>query len=170
MVMAGKNLYEIILESLPEGDKYRSTWLEMIRCFSSIERVILRRFAQEYNSSLTRYDVLTALALNRKGLTMGELASLLMVTQGNITGIISRLEQDKLVLKKASKIDRRIQSVKLSARGLRLWNKMHEDYDEVISTLLSGHSDAEIQSLVKSLKKTRIAVEKMSDSTDPDLT
>lgn len=157
--MNEQNLYESVLKSLPEDAHHRIAWLALVRCFSSIERVLMRHFAQEYNSSLPRYDVLTALALNKGGLTMGELASMLMVTKGNITGVVRRLKQENLVLKSTSNADRRVQSVKISAKGLRLWNKMHADYDRMISAMMAGQSEAQIQSLVRSLRRTRKLVE-----------
>ncbi len=160
--MTEKNLYESILESLPEDADHRIAWLALVRCFSSIERVLLKHFAQKYNSSLPRYDVLTALALNRDGLTMGELASMLMVTKGNITGVVRRLAQDGLVLKNTSKSDRRVQSVKISAKGVRLWEKMHADYDDMIALLLSGQSVEQIKELRQALRRTRLLVEKNS--------
>jgi len=126
----------------------------------------MRHFAQTYNSSLPRYDVLTALALDRDGLTMGDLAAMLMVTKGNITGVVRRLAEQKLVLKSTSKSDRRVQSVKISAKGMRLWDKMHADYDHMISALLSGQSEAQIQKLVQTLERTRKLVEKNSGDFD----
>jgi DNA-binding MarR family transcriptional regulator len=164
--MPDQNLYEAVLESLPDDAHHRIAWLSFIRCFSSIERVLLRHFAQKYDSSLPRYDVLTALVLNRDGLTMGELAAMMMVTKGNITGVVRRLKQDNLVLKNTSKTDRRVQSVKISAKGVRLWEKMHADYDEIIAVLLSGQSEAQIQELRKSLRRTRKLVEKNALSFD----
>lgn len=161
--MQERNLYESVLESLPEDAHHRMAWLALVRCFSSVERVLMRHFAQEYNSSLPRYDVLTALALHRSGLTMGDLASMLMVTKGNITGVVRRLEQDKLVLKNTSSKDRRVQSVKISAKGMRLWEKMHADYDEKISMLMSGQSEEQSRALVNALRRTRILVETNAD-------
>jgi DNA-binding MarR family transcriptional regulator len=93
---------------------------------------------------------------------MGELASMLMVTKGNITGVVRRLKEDGLVRKVTSKTDRRIQSVTISAKGRRLWDKMHSDYDSIISSILSGQSVEEVRSLKKALEKTRISVEKLS--------
>ena len=164
--MPTENLYESVLKSLPEDAHHRIAWLALVRCFNSIERVLMRHFAQEYNSSLPRYDVLTALALNGAGLTMGELASMLVVTKGNITGVVRRLEQEKLVLKNTSSKDRRVQSVKISAKGLRLWNKMHADYDQMITTLMAGQSESQIQALVRSLRRTRNLVEKNASQID----
>ena len=65
--------------------------MALLLCFSRIERTLMQHFAQEYNSSLPRYDVLTALALDKSGLTMGDLAFMLQVTKGNVTGVVRRL-------------------------------------------------------------------------------
>ncbi len=157
--MNEQNLYESVLKSLPDDAHHRIAWLALVRCFSSIERVLMRHLAQKYNSSLPRYDVLTALALHRDGMTMGELAAVLMVTKGNITGVVRRLKQERLVLKNRSTADRRVQSVRISAKGLRLWDQMHADYDQIISSLMEGQSEAQVQSLVKLLRRTRRLVE-----------
>lgn len=114
---------------------------------------------ERFNSSLPRYDVLTALALSPNGMTMGELASSLMVTKGNITGVVKRLKQDGLVRKVTSESDRRIQSVTLSTEGRALWDAMHADYGETISEILSGQSGEELDALTEMLENTRIAVQ-----------
>jgi DNA-binding MarR family transcriptional regulator len=157
--MAEPTVFESVLGSLPKHAHHRRAWLELVRCFSSIERVLMRHFAQNFNSSLPRYDVLTALALAPGGLTMGEVASMLMVTKGNITGVVRRLKEDGLVKKVTSKSDRRIQSVSISAKGRRLWGKMQADYDKIIAEVLSGQSNEELQTLTKVLEKTRASVE-----------
>lgn len=160
--MKQTTVFESVLASLPENAHYRRAWLELVRCFTSVERVLMRHFAQEFNSSLPRYDVLTALALTDDELTMGELAAMLMVTKGNITGVVRRLKEDELVRKTTSKIDRRIQVVSISAKGRRLWSKMHDDYDRIISNVMRARSTKEIQQLTKELEKMRMSVEESS--------
>jgi len=157
--MADANLFETVLDSLPEEAHALRAWLALLRCFSSIERVLMQYIAQEYNSSLPRYDVLTALALNGRGLTMGELAAMLKVSKGNITGVVSRLKHDGLVKKVTSKQDRRVQSVSISPPGRKLWQAMHADYDRIISALLSGLPEAQIRALTRTMEVTREAVE-----------
>ncbi len=152
--MSEADLFETVLESLPQGAHHRRAWLALLRCFSRIERVLMQHIALEYNSSLPRYDVLTALAFNPKGLTMGDLATMLMVSKGNITGVVQRLKSDGLVKKVTSKQDRRIQSVTISPQGRRLWEAMHADYDRIILQLLSGQSDRQVQALTRALQKT----------------
>ena len=153
-------VFDLVLESLPEKAHHRRAWLGLLRCFSSIDRVLMRRFSEKFNSSLPRYDVLTALALSPNGMTMGELASSLMVTKGNITGVVKRLKQDGLVRKITSRSDRRIQSVTLSAEGRALWDAMHADYDETVSEIFSGQSTEDLDALSEMLENTRIAVQK----------
>ncbi|MCP4301371.1 MAG: MarR family transcriptional regulator [Gammaproteobacteria bacterium] len=157
--MAQPTVFQLVLESLPKNAHHRRAWLGLVRCFSSIERILMQHFAEKFNSSMPRYDVLTALALTPEGLTMGDLASMLMVTKGNITGVVRRLKADGLVRKATSKVDRRIQSVTISAKGKRLWDAMHADYDKIISEILSGQTNKDLQSLTRMLEDTRIAVE-----------
>ena len=152
--MAGAPLYEAVLESLPEDAYHRRAWLALLRCYSRIERELMQSIAQKYDSSLPRYDELTALAMNEDGLTMGELATILKVSKGNITGVVRRLKSDGLVKKVTSREDRRIQSVTISPQGLRLWEEMHEDYDRIITQLLSGRSVQQLRALIKTLERT----------------
>ena len=162
--MSEQNLYEIVIDSLPTGARHRRTWMSLVRCFSSIEAVLMRYFAQQYNSSLPRYDVLTALAMHPDGLTMGDLSDMLMVTKGNVTGVIRRLVQDKLVRKKTDSADRRVQLVKISKGGFALWEEMHADYDTIISTLMGGVSEADSKTIIAALDKVRANVEKNAAS------
>jgi len=152
-------LFDKVLDSIPTEAHHLRAWFALLRCFSSIERILMQHLAQEYNSSLPRYDVLTALAMNKPGVTMGDLAIMLMVTKGNITGVVRRLEQDGLVKKVTSKKDRRIQSVTISASGRKLWDKMHRDYERIISTLLAGATEAQVNTLTLSLEHTLKTVE-----------
>lgn len=153
-------LFDKVLDSVPTEAHHLRAWFALLRCFSSIERVLMQHIAQEYKSSLPRYDVLTALAMNKSGVTMGDLAAMLMVTKGNITGVVRRLEVDGLVNKVTSKKDRRIQSVTISKPGLKLWNVMHKDYDRIVSKLLAGATDAQIRNLTTSLENTIRLIEK----------
>lgn len=157
--MSQAALFDKVLDSIPTEAHHLRAWFALLRSFSSIERVLMQHIAQEYNSSLPRYDVLTALAMNKSGVTMGDLALMLRVSKGNITGVVRRLEQDGLVKKVTSRKDRRIQSVTISAAGRRLWDKMHQDYDRIISNLLSGSSESQIKSLTRSLEETLQKVE-----------
>ena len=126
-------------------------WLAMVGCFTSVERSLRRRFTSVFRSSLPRYDVLTALANFPDGLTMGQLASKLMVSKGNITGVVRRLQQGKFVSQARSREDKRIQVVTLTAKGQKLWQQMHTEYRTVINELLAELPRSESKDLTEGL-------------------
>jgi DNA-binding MarR family transcriptional regulator len=156
--MTDANLFETVLQSLPGDAHHLRAWLALLRCFTSIERLLMQHIAHEYNSSLPRYDVLTALALNDRALTMGDLATMLKVSKGNITGVVSRLKHDGLVQKVTSSKDRRVQSVTISPQGRKLWAAMHADYDRIISGALCGLPETRVKALTQILEETLAAV------------
>jgi DNA-binding MarR family transcriptional regulator len=149
--MSDKNLFETTFESLPSEDHRMRTWLALVGCFTSVERSLRRRLNRVFGSSLPRYDVLTALVQFPDGLTMGQLASRLMVSKGNITGVVGRLQEHRFVRQATSRTDRRVQVVTLTAKGRELWDQMHAEYRAVIDELLSPLSKAQAKALTQSL-------------------
>jgi len=127
------------------------TWLAMVGCFTSVERSLRSRFNHVFSASLPRYDVLTALVQFPDGLTMGQLASKLMVSKGNITGVVSRLQNLDCVSQARSPADKRVQVVTVTAKGRSLWERMHTEYRSVIEELLSQLSIADNKMLTRNL-------------------
>lgn len=126
-------------------------WLAMVGCFTSVERTLRRRFSHVFRSSLPRYDVLTALEQYPEGLTMGQLASKLMVSKGNITGVVRRLQENDYVSQSTSREDRRVQVVTLTPEGSQLWNQMHGEYCAVIEEAFDKLSTSDSKSLTQFL-------------------
>ncbi len=149
--MPEKNLFETSVASLPAAEHRMRTWLAMVGCFTSVERTLRRRFTSAFRSSLPRYDVLTALSQFPDGLTMGQLASKLMVSKGNITGVVRRLQQNDCVTQARLTEDKRVQVVTLTETGQRLWDKMHAEYSAVINELLLKLSRSESKELTQRL-------------------
>ena len=85
------------------------------------------------------------------GSSPGKLAAALGVTPPNVTGIVDRLVEQKLVVRQESAQDRRVLLLEVTEKGeaiisdLREWrlNTMHE--------VLSRLDDADLQSLVRGL-------------------
>ena len=149
--MPEKNLFETSVASLPATEHRMRVWLAMVGCFTSVERSLRRRFNSVFRASLPRYDVMTALSQFPDGLTMGQLASKLMVSKGNITGVVRRLRQDKCVTQARSSEDKRVQLVTLTAKGQKLWQQMHAEYRTVINELLAQLPRSESKELTQGL-------------------
>ncbi len=157
--MSDTDLFEAAFHSLRPDDERMRTWLALVGSFTSVERSLRRRFKRVFNSSLPRYDVLTALVQFPDGLTMGQLASKLMVSKGNVTGVVGRLQERNLVQQATSPQDRRVHVVTLTASGRELWDQMYAEYRAVIDDLLSLMSKAQAQALTQGLTQMREKVD-----------
>jgi len=164
--MPDRNLFETSVDSLAGDDHRMRAWLAMVGCFTSVERSLRRRFNQAFRSSLPRYDVLTALAQFPDGLTMGQLASKLMVSKGNITGVVRRLQQNNYVRQSTSAEDRRVQLVTLTPGGRQLWDRMHEEYRSVIGEVLADLSDEDSLALSGKLSQAQEKIDEFLQRND----
>jgi DNA-binding MarR family transcriptional regulator len=149
--MPDKSLFETAVESLPSTDHRMRAWLTIVGCFTSVERSLRRQLNHVFRSSLPRYDVLMALVHFPDGLTMGQLAAKLMVSKGNMTGVVRRLQKIECVRQARSRQDKRVQVVTLTGKGHTLWKQMHAEYRSVIEEVLSQLSKTEIKLLTQSL-------------------
>jgi DNA-binding MarR family transcriptional regulator len=79
-----------------------------------------RRSVERWGLTLPQFDVIAELERAKRGFTFGELSRLLLVTSGNLTGIVDRLEADGLVRRKHDQHDRRVVRIVLTAKGRQL--------------------------------------------------
>jgi MarR family transcriptional regulator, 2-MHQ and catechol-resistance regulon repressor len=81
---------------------------------------------QTYDLTPAQMDVLSALAAAEgASLNCSEIAERTLITKGGITGILDRLEARGLVKRIPSPDDRRSVRVRLSAKGVELFRKLH---------------------------------------------
>jgi MarR family transcriptional regulator, 2-MHQ and catechol-resistance regulon repressor len=71
-------------------------------------------------------------------LPFGEIGAKMMVTVSNLTGIVDRLEEKKLVLRKRDEIDRRVVHVKLTETGTKLYKSTIPLFEKSISEIFSS--------------------------------
>ena len=91
--------------------------LRLARCRNLMMRE-MRRSVERWNLTMPQFDVLAELArAPEQGFTFVELSRLLLVTSGNLTGIIDRLEEDGLVKREPERTDRRVTRMRLTALG-----------------------------------------------------
>src|SRR5262249_40074646 len=100
-------------------------------------------------------------------LAMGELSQRLKVSNGNVTGVVDRLEREGLVERQALPTDRRIYRVRLTAIGRLALAAMAERHEAWIDRLLRALSAAEIGQTMALLARLRQAVESAEEETVP---
>jgi DNA-binding MarR family transcriptional regulator len=102
---------------------------------------------------LPRFDVLAALYRRRDGVTMTELSRMLLVSNGNATTVVDRLESDGHVRRTPSETDRRTVFVALTPPGVTLFERLAEEHEREISRLFGGLSEADLDRLTEILKR-----------------
>lgn len=127
-------------------------WLRLLRTTRFLEADIRERLRAEFDTTLPRFDVLAGLFRSENGLTMTELSRALMVSNGNVTGIVDRLVSDGLVVRVPIEGDRRATRVALTERGRERFADMATAHETWINNLLAPLGGGETDDLLDLLK------------------
>lgn len=135
------------------GKQGLRVWLQLLSLTTRIEKKIRRRLWQEFETTLPRFDVLATLERAHGKMTMGELSRRLLVSKGNVTGVVASLAEQGLVKKENCSSDRRTHFLSLTRAGEAEFNKMavaHQGWIEDIFSGLDGQTrDALLQHLTR---------------------
>ena len=136
----------------PPASKQRlRLWIRLLRTARAIESELRERLRVEFATTLPQFDVMAALARKSTGMTMTELSRFLMVSNGNVTGIIDRLVADKLVMRKAPAEDRRAIIVRLTEKGMSQFSRIAKAHEGWVNKLLLDFGRAETQTVIQHL-------------------
>lgn len=142
-------------------------WLRLLTCTTTIEQVVRSRLRAEFDTTLPRFDVMAILARHENGLTMSELSRQLMVSNGNVTGLVDRMAEEGLVMRVPHPGDRRSSYVALSKKGRERFASMADHHAGWIGELFAGLSEseaAELSRLLGILKESASSVASTAQS------
>lgn len=133
----------------PAASKQRlRLWLRLLRATRAIEAELRERLRVQFAITLPQFDVLAALARSDAGITMTELSRMLIVSNGNVTGIIDRLAADRLVTRQPSPDDRRSFLVRLTPKGQAAFAAVARAHQQWIDKMLSDFDGAEAEAII----------------------
>lgn len=136
-------------------------WLQMLRATRSVEVEVRDRLRSRLGTTMPRFDVMAALYRWPKGLTMTELSRELMVSNGNVTGIINRLVADGMIIRVPNAQDRRATHVVLTTRGREKFAKMAEVHEGWIDELLGSVNERNTAALITLLASIGLTAQGM---------
>ena len=134
-------------------------WLRLLTCTQLIEREVRARLRERFATTLPRFDLMSQLWRYPQGLKMNELSRHLMVTGGNVTGIVDLLEKDGQVERAAEPSDRRAYRVRLTPAGRKAFAEMARAHEAWIVELLAGlprREHAEVYRLLGKIKQVTL--------------
>ncbi len=134
-----------------------STWLRLLRAHGLLLREVRRAVPERL--TLSQFDVLAQVHRDKRGLTPGVLTRELLVTAGNVTGIVDRLVRMGLAERHPLPSDRRAVLVRLSPRGRDLMRRAMPKHRRDVETVLSRIPSAELTELRRLLGRVIQAFE-----------
>ena len=135
-------------------------WLRIFTCKMLIEGEVRRRLRDCFDVTLPRFDLMAQLDRAPNGMTLGELSQRMMVTNGNVTGLVDRLVAQKLIDRRPSPSDRRSQIVSLTAEGRKTFRAMARANGNWIGEIFADLSPGEIDALMRLLDKAKASARK----------
>ena len=131
--------------------------LRLLTTSRLIEREVDALMRSRFDSTIARFDFLSA--LDRHGpLTLGEVSQYLLVSNGNVTQLRTRLSEDGLVETDPDEHDRRVHRVRLTREGEGVFKRMAKAHATLVDSLLGEVTQADKQNLARLLDAAKASL------------
>ena len=130
-------------------------WIRLLRASRIIESELRERLGREFDTTLPRFDVMAALYRVPDGMLMSDLSRFLLVSNGNVTGIVDRLVAEGLVQRGQRNGDRRTSIVRLTRSGKDTFKTMAAAHERWVGELLADVTKSDARQLTSMLKAFR---------------
>ncbi len=137
-------------------------WLRLLTCTNLIEGEIRARLRRHFGVTLPRFDLMAQLEKVPEGMTLGELSRRMMVSNGNVTGLVERLLESALVERRPHATDRRAVVVALTPSGHRAFADMAVAHAEWIAELCAGLTAPDVAQLMRLLGHLKTQVKEVA--------
>ena len=127
-------------------------WLRLLKVVRGLEQELRDTLRREHNTTLPRFDVMSALSRHPEGLKMSQLSGVLRVSNGNVTGIADRLSEEGLVERIPVPGDRRAMMLRLPPAGTAQFARQAQAHEDWINEKLRGISSEEARAMAARLQ------------------
>ncbi len=160
---------EIIVNDTQDGKKQElRLWLRMLSTTKLISQEIRRRLRNEFGATLPQFDLMSQLYRESDGLRLGELSKRTMVTNGNITGLVERLELDGLVVRETPDGDRRVTVAKLTKKGAETFATMADTHEGWLRDMMADVDPDMIRELLVNIGRVKTSARNHLSAGDID--
>ena len=131
------------------------TWIRLLRLTRRSESHLREFLRVNHGTTLPRFDVMAALHRNEAPMKMSELSRMLLVSNGNATTVITRLEQDGWVVRTPVKTDRRVIEVQMTDQGRAEFEILAAAHEAEVDKLFADLGHDELDALRDLLQRAR---------------
>ncbi|HEY6459649.1 MAG TPA: MarR family transcriptional regulator [Polyangiaceae bacterium] len=137
-----------------------SLWVRLLESHNLMLAQIRRRLADD--CTMARFDLLANLE-REDGQTLAALSRRMLVTAGNLTGLVDRAERDGVVERRPDPSDRRLSRAFLTAKGRDLVQSLLPVHAAHVADLLASLDAGERRELRRLLGKLRSSLQERKD-------
>jgi DNA-binding MarR family transcriptional regulator len=141
-------------------------WLRLLTCSTMVETEIRRRLRERFDVTLPRFDLMAQLERAPNGMTLGEVSKRMMVSNGNVTGLVDRLVESGHIVRSSPRVDRRVQIIKLTAAGREAFSHMADAHEKWIAEMFAELGEGDVTLLLTRLGKLKASVQGALDGSD----
>jgi len=150
---------ESVLIGHKAGDRSElRLWLRLLSATNLISTEIRRNLRQSFNVTLPQFDLMAQLEREPNGLRLGELSQRMMVTNGNVTGLVDKLVEQGFIVREASPEDRRAMNVRMTKAGASLFALMAKANEGWMAGLFSDVPAESRKALMRELDVVKRSV------------
>src|ERR1700742_3882294 len=135
-------------------------WLRLLTCTTLIEGEVRSRLREGFDVTLPRFDLMAQLDRAPEGMTLSDVSKRMMVSNGNVTGLVDRLVESGHLDRRTSDTDRRVQVIRLTKIGRAEFRKMAAEHETWIAGMFSDLSSKDVRELMRLLAKTKASARK----------
>lgn len=137
----------------PLSKRRLKMWIRLLGVTRAAESQLREYLRLNHDTTLPRFDVMAALWRRREGVTMSELSRMLLVSNGNATTVVDRLEKDGLVKRTQSTADRRTVHVAMTDDGARVFEIWAAGHEAELSRIFEDMDETDLDTLTAILKR-----------------
>ncbi len=139
------------------------SWLAVVQAYQACNR----RYAQmleHFGLTIPQFDLMSAVYRLRDEATPKAIADELLVTKGNVTGLVSRIEAQELLVRRPHSTDGRSFCCELTDEGLALYRRARRAAARFVSAQLAPFDESELETTRRQMRLMREHLETL----DPD--
>ena len=144
------------LEKLRFSGLHGETFAIFLRISNNLGKIHYNLFKKFGLTEAQFFTLMSVYCSQDKKLTFSEISKILMVSRANVTSVIQRLEERKLVKRLADDSDRRLVYACLTREGNRLLESIHPDYVSWISSIFTDFSSQEMKVFYQFLRRLQL--------------
>lgn len=142
-------------------------WLRLLTCATLVEGEVRRRLRERFEVTLPRFDLMAQLDRAPEGMTLSAVSKRMMVSNGNVTGLVDRLVESGHLDRRTSEADRRAQVISLTPLGRAEFRAMAAEHEAWIADLFGDLARSEIETLMRLLAKAKSSARRAIRSPEP---